>query len=135
VGEHEIPGASMTFDSESINDTAKELSLSPAEVERALKVAKAYSKHHQRNKARRIAEREKMLRDRALEELKLAHPERCFCVEEGIDVEHGYDSEVIRYVTRKSFSYIGVWTGEYYDDPVYRCSNCGKEWRMTFAVA
>ena len=126
----------MIFDSESVNETAKELSLTPAEVERALKIHAAYARHSKRLSNRRRMERERFLREKALAAEKLAYPGRCFCIEDGLETKHDYKSDqVVRYVTRKQLSYLGAWSGEYYDDPVYRCSTCGKEWRITYAIA
>ena len=119
--------AMMTFDTESVGDTAEELNLTPADIERALKISQAYDKHHKRNKTRRNIEREKLLREKHLAEQKLAHPDQCFCYDDGIIVERMFDLDgILRTERWKDIDYFGQWRGAYYDMPVYRCSYCGK---------
>ena len=126
----------MIFDSESVYDTAEELNLTSAEVERALKIHAAYARHSKRLSNRRKLERQRFLKKKMLAAEKLHNPERCFCIEDGISVERDANSdEVIRCETRKFFTIVGIWTGTYENYPIYRCKNCGKEWEMRYAIA
>ncbi len=117
--------------------TAKEFGISIDDVKHALKISAAHHKHSQKLREQRRLANEEALNRRQLEEAKAASPNRCFCHEEGLEVEHDWKNDlVIRHEKMRSFYPLSFTpNGQYYDDPVYQCSRCGKEWRIQVAMA
>ncbi len=117
--------------------TAKELGLSTEVVERAVRISVVHRKHRKQLRERRRIANAEALNRREIEEAKIREPNRCFCHEEGLEVEHDWKNDlVIRHEKMRSFYPLSFTpNGQYYDDPIYQCSRCGKEWRIQVAMA
>lgn len=124
----------MTFDEDAVARAATELDRSPDEVKAALLVWQTYRKYQKQNKQRRKLHQAHLLAQRQLEEEKRQHPEQCFCLEDGLEVERNPDKDnILRYVTR-------YYPYDYeqkspYQVPIYECSRCGKEYIISVAIA
>lgn len=109
--------------------------LTREEVIKALEIAKSYDRHYSRFKFARRQERQVFLAKRELEKQKAAHPERCFCIEDGLEVEHDLDTiKVLRVEKRPYYAYPTMERIGDYDEPIYECPRCGKEWQVPAAV-
>lgn len=124
----------MTFDEDAITQAAAELNLTPDEVKAALEVWQAYRKYQKQNKQQRKQQHIRLLDQKRLEEEKRRHPERCFCLEEGIEVKRDPEQDnILRYVTR--YYKYDFEQKNPYQEPVYACSRCGKEYVIVVAIA
>jgi hypothetical protein len=116
---------------------AQELGITRAEVERAVKVYTVYRKHRNRLKEMRYLAGVEALNRKQLAEAKIKYPDKCFCIEEGIDVKRDWKNDkIVRYEkVPEFFPFSYTKTGRLNDDPVYVCSNCSKEYRVVVAMA
>lgn len=117
--------------------TAQELGITMAEVERAVKISTVHRKHRKQLRERRRQANVEALNRHQLAEAKAKYPDQCFCIEEGFDPKHDWNTDpIIRYQETKCYHpFTAIPTGEYYDDARYKCSRCGKEWRIVVAMA
>lgn len=124
------------MDTEIKERTAQDLNCSIEDVERAIRIYKTYSKFKGQEKQKRKREKERSTEVFVLQQLKDAHPEQCFCDEDGIEVERSRDTdEIIRYEERYRRSIVGELVGPTYQEPIYRCPHCGKEYIYKIAIA
>jgi hypothetical protein len=116
--------------------TAQELGITVAEVEWAVKISVVHRKHRKQLRERQRMANAEALNKHELAEAKAKYPNQCFCIEEGLDPKHDWNSDkLIRYDKKRRYTYLGFSTEEFYDDPIYTCSTCGKEWRIRIAIA
>ena len=115
---------------------AQELGITAEEVERAVRISTVHRKHRKNLREQRRLANVKALNRHELEENKAKYPNQCFCVEEGLIVTRDWHRDrIIRSEKVQSYSILGMPTEQWYDDPVYACSNCGKEYRIQVAMA
>jgi hypothetical protein len=101
--------------------TTEELECSEEDIRRAIEIFRVYRKHKNREKQKRKTEQKNLKRSAEIQKEKDTYPERCFCQEEGIDVERSPSDKILRYEPR--------WNplmGEFLS-PVCECVHCGKE--------
>ena len=115
----------MSGDPEAVEKTAQKLGIPAEDVQAALRVAEVYRSIHGNLKhERRQRGLEAVAKQRVAED-KRKQPERCFCKEEGLAVERGYEADGI-------VDYIAMYTPlDHYHkngwmEPRFRCTNCGK---------
>jgi hypothetical protein len=115
---------------EAIRQTANQLNCSIAEVEKAIEIYRVYRGHKGREKQKRKQLKAAQLQAFAIQKEKDAHPKRCFCDEEGIEVQRSPDTDdVVRYEPGYN-----TLLGEI-QIPIYKCPNCGKEYHTKIYFA
>lgn len=106
--------------------TVDQLGCTLEELARADKLMEVYHRNFQRVKYNRKLNAQRAVTKRRIDEEKKKHPNRCFCREEGVDVDRNWESDgILGYITMNSYTITGERTGTYQQE-VYRCSVCGK---------
>lgn len=114
--------------------TIEQLGCSIDDIEKAKKLIDAYEKNVQRVKNDARLKRKQVEYRAWLDHEKELHPDRCYCPEEGVGVERKWEGDgIVEYVT--TYSYYDYQKQNPYQDPVYRCSNCGKKYRQIVGIA
>lgn len=122
------------FDHIAIEETIKRLGIPMDDVVSALKIAAEYEKGRQRLKSDRKEKVKRLQYQQRLAAEKVEHPDRCFCKEDGIEVERKWEEDgIIDYYT--TYSYYDFEHKHPYQAPYYKCSNCGKKYTMEVAIA
>ena len=124
----------MFYDEEAVKEVAVDFKVSTEWVKKCLSVAECYEKSKKRHRSLREQARKEAARLKQLDDDMAAHPDDCFCEEQGLEVTHDPDKdEVIG--SYKTYGY-GDWGQQYpYDAPIYKCSRCGKGWIVRVAWA
>ena len=116
----------MLYDEDALKRAAQQLGISVNDLEKSLKVQAVYERFKRENKTVRRTQREKARQSRELEESKGAHPDWCFCEEDGIEVERNYDTdEVVGQITLHFGPHLPE---NAYQENVYKCDRCGKKY-------
>jgi hypothetical protein len=120
------------IEEDAIHNVSIEHNITPDEIHAAIKIYNLYSREMQKLKTQRKLEREKSLRKLKIQEAKAKLPNRCFCVDEGYDysIHDTNTDEIIRYF--KGFNW---YNPNECMIPVYKCSQCGKEYTIEVAIA
>lgn len=122
------------FNHSAVTETAKKLSLTEAEVEVALKVEREYRRVEQSIKAKDSEKRRQNAKQKAIEEAEQEHPAWCFCEDKGIKVERKHEADgIVRYYT--AYGPFDFHHSNPFQEAVYCCSNCGKEYIDAPAMA
>ena len=122
------------LDSEALKLTSEQLSVSEETILEALKIESAYRKIHQSLKDKRKAERQKVIAKWHVEKTKEEMPDWCFCEEEGFAVKRLFEEDgILEHITM--YSHSDFYKEHPYQDPIYRCSRCGKKYMELVAMA
>ena len=126
--------AEVTPDNEALKLTSEKLNVSEKAILEAIRIESAYGKIHQGLKDRRKAERHQRETQIALEKEKQERPDLCFCEEEGFTVKRQYEEDgIIEYFT--THGKYDFYHEHPYQEPLYRCSRCGKKYMRLIAMA
>lgn len=104
------------------------------EIVRAKKLIDVYEKNIQRIKGNNKLKRKQKEYGIWLNREKEDHPDKCYCKEDGVEVERKYEKDgIIGHFTY--FSHYDFYNEKPCEGNWYKCSNCGKKYSMIIAMA
>ena len=114
----------MFDDDELLEEIAQRYGVSKLDVVRSRQMSADYDKEYQKRKQKRKLKAQEEAARKEREEYRRNNPDLCFCVEDGLEVDHKYDEgdEIVGYETRMS-----VLTGKYQSE-LFKCRHCGKKY-------
>ena len=117
-----------------VQNVSNKLGISPDEIHNALTIAQEYDRERQRLRQDHKEKARRLQYQQQLQKEKIAHPDWCFCREDGFEVERKYEGDgIIKY--RTAYSFYDFEKQHPYQEPVFRCSRCGLGYIMQVAIA
>lgn len=122
----------MFIEDEAIKGVVAISHLTEDEIKKAIEIYYIYQRQLQSLKDKRQMFHQQALKEYEIIKKEQERPNQCFCREKGLNIIHNPDKdELICYITMRD------WRNPTnpYEEPIYKCSNCGKQYMISVGIA
>ena len=116
-------------DDEILEEISSRYGISISDVVRSRQISEDYDKEHQKRKQKQKLKAQEEAARKEREEYRRNNPDLCFCVEDGLEVDHKYDEgdEIVGYYMAEVPPYFDATRKE--RRPYFKCTLCGKKYK------